>query len=1167
MTQPIKSHTFEETHVVSRPYRNPLLLILLLLILLPFSGLQAQTPDPKFDNYLASVRELLPVDGTLLYDCASMQGYIHWSHNANRFEMFHVDEEAPFSQAWRATITEVGDYWWNTGFVTPANTSVIEEGDLLFYVFYARTNEVHEYTGLAKASFAAQITEPPFTNIVQTFAFPQTGWTRFFVHTIAKDDYGPGDLQATMHFEFFPQIIEFGGFIALNLGQGVDPANLPPNEAMIDPKFDENLAAVRELLPVDGTILIECNDLSRFRYYGHSPGNTFSMINTDDEDVPFSKAYRIQLNEFGEIWEQLMWPSNQAPIQQGDMVLFSFYARSVVAQQETGGAFHAFSGMSTPQWYDLAALEMTPPPEEWTQYYFFGKAKIDHDIGKLITQIRFSSLKKIIDVGGFMALNLGQEIQYSDLPYNAITYVGREEDAPWREAARARIEEHRKSELTVSVVDDSGEPVVGADIAVEMKRHSFKFGISPAWMFYILEGPDWDTYRQNLLRLFNTATQYLAMGNDDWGWYAQPSSRPISISQVEWLRAHNMNIDGGVLIWPGWNQMPSSFIDLADDPEAFHTAFIHHLDTIVPLGRSLGYQSWDIINEPSFMHDVMDILGNEVIIDWFEHTHALHPEAELSINETGIIQSGGYAYTQDNLENLIMMLQDANAPMHRVGFQCHMGSYLPSPDEVFDILERYAAFGLNIYISEFDINTDDEQAQADYTRDFMTIIFSHPAVNNFTMWGFWEATMFFPKGALFRTDWSRKPNYYAFTDLLFNQWWTTEEGQTNEQGEYAVRGFLGEYEITIMKDDLSVTLDTLLVKEGTAVTLVLAEPPITYNLDLDVDPSGAGMVTGAGEYEAGAQVNISAVADSDWAFVKWTGNIDHISHPDSAIAIVTMPASDISFTALFEYTGVVLTLNVDMRQISYFKPDEDVLLVTGNMLDWAIPGTQPGNQLMTRVGETMIWTKAFHVRPGAYEYKYFLNDGWEHGEWDGGSNRAIVLEDDKTVYNAWSKMGEAFLVAFSVKNNLNHPIAGAVITVDGFTYHAGEYEIGYLPAGDYDYHVHLDGYFEATGSFNISNEAVSVNVLMLADDTAITDPEHAGMKVFPNPVRNTLTVQSGVAMTGIQVFDMLGRPLLFSTVDGTKGELDLSALDQGMYLIRVFTTSEVQTFRITLIKD
>jgi endo-1,4-beta-xylanase len=1122
--------------------------------------------DPKFNDYLASVRELLPVDGTLLFDGTFTSTFHHWGHGANTIELFQADEEMPFSHAWRAAITDV-EWWWKTGFEISPNTSAIQEGDMLFWVFYARTNEVDELIGLAKAHFAFQTSEPPFMEILQMDAYPQTGWTRFYVYKEAPANYEPGALRGIVHLEYFPQIIEFGGFIGLNLGQGIDPADLPRNEAMIDPKFDENLASVRELLPVDGTLLYDCASLDGYKYYGTFPDNMLSMINTENDDVPFGRAFRLNTSSFTPgLFEQLIFPKNETPVQWNDMVFMVFYARSVIPKQETGRAMHAGCGTSSYGSREITSLSLRPPGDEWTPYYLFGRARQVYEIGELLTFFFFSHSPQTIDIGGFIALNLGQDINSLDLPYTVTTYPGREEDAPWRATAAERIEEHRKGDLLVQVVDDEGVSVSDAIVSVEMKRHEFKFGTSPAWMSDILQGAKWDMYREQLFSLFNAVTAGFFMGNDDYGWYAQPSYRTGVVALTKWLKQNNMSISGTTLIYPGWALMPSFIIDLADDPEALHTALIHHLDTIVPIGRDAGVEMWDVINEQTITHDVMDILGDEVLIDWFEHVHFLHPEAQLSINDFNILMGGGDPGQHANLKYLINMLQDANAPIHRVGFQSHFNNYLPSIERIFEILEDFSVYDLNIHISEFDIDIYDEEAQADYTRDFMTIIFSHPSVDRFTHWGFWEATMYIPNGAMFRVDWSEKPNYHAYTDLVFNQWWTEEEGLSDENGGFFVRGFLGDYEITAVKDHLSATLDTVLVKDGTTITLVLAEPPVTYNLDLDVNPPGTAVVTGAGEYESGTQINISAIADSDWIFVNWTGDTDHVDHLDSAMAIVNMPASNVSLTAHFEYTGILLNLNVDMRRVEDFNPNEDVVHVTGSMLDWAIPVTNPDNQLMTRLGETMIWNKTFYLEEGEYEYKYFLNNGWDNGEWSGITNRNISVEDDMTVYNAWGMMGEAFLVNFSVKNENDHTIDDAVIIVNSFSYNAGEYEIGYLPSGQYEYYLHHNDFGEVTGHFSISGEAVWVNVLMTADDTAINDMEVIDIKIFPNPVQNTLFVEANMMITDILVIDIPGRPVLSVKVQDKQNELDLSGLYNGMYFIRVFTGKGVQTIKIQIIR-
>lgn len=93
--------------------------------------------------------------------------------------------------------------------------------------------------------------------------------------------------------------------------------------------------------------------------------------------------------------------------------------------------------------------------------------------------------------------------------------------------------------------------------------------------------------------------------------------------------------------------------------------------------------------------------------------------------------------------------------------------------------------------------------------------------------------MYISNGAMFRVDWSEKPNYHAYTDLVFNQWWTEEEGLVNDKGEFKVRGFLGDYEITASRNGLSSTQEAVLVKDGTAITMVLTDP--TSNIGEFVD--------------------------------------------------------------------------------------------------------------------------------------------------------------------------------------------------------------------------------------------------------------------------------------------------------------------------------------------
>ena len=120
-------------------------------------------------------------------------------------------------------------------------------------------------------------------------------------------------------------------------------------------------------------------------------------------------------------------------------------------------------------------------------------------------------------------------IRLEDLPQTRITYVGRDSDAAWRKAADERIEQIRKSMLTVHVVDGSGRPVTGATVTVEMRQHAFPFGCAydpneiagPA-----AQTPEGRSYAEHFAGLFNVGVDEYAMG---WRAWQRPGDRALAM--------------------------------------------------------------------------------------------------------------------------------------------------------------------------------------------------------------------------------------------------------------------------------------------------------------------------------------------------------------------------------------------------------------------------------------------------------------------------------------------------------------------------------------------------------------------------------------------------------------------------------------------------------------
>jgi hypothetical protein len=119
-------------------------------------------------------------------------------------------------------------------------------------------------------------------------------------------------------------------------------------------------------------------------------------------------------------------------------------------------------------------------------------------------------------------------------------------------------------------------------------------------------------------------------------------------------------------------------------------------------------------------------------------------------------------------------------------------------------MDRMAdTYGKRLQYSELDVtiqhDKDPEQLryQADRLRDALTLAFAHPKMDAIMLWGFWERAHWFPKAALWRADWTIKPIGQAYVDLVTKEWWTDVRGTSGRDGKYAVRGFLGDYEVTV----------------------------------------------------------------------------------------------------------------------------------------------------------------------------------------------------------------------------------------------------------------------------------------------------------------------------------------------------------------------------------
>jgi endo-1,4-beta-xylanase len=243
--------------------------------------------------------------------------------------------------------------------------------------------------------------------------------------------------------------------------------------------------------------------------------------------------------------------------------------------------------------------------------------------------------------------------------------------------------------------------------------------------------------------------------------------------------------------------MPARVRQFEHDPDALWAEIEKHIRAKLAAVRDFGFVSWDVTNETRELKDLPKVFGSEdVYVRMFKLAHEIDPGPRLFLNENTILTSGGKTEAQQaEFERMIRYLLSQHAPLQGIGMQAHFSDSLTPPTEIWRIVDRFAKFGLPIQITEFDLPIEDKQAQADYTRDLLTAWFADPATTGFTMWGFWEGSMWQPEGALVDKNWKVLPNGQAWLDLVKKKWWTDTNVVTDSHGVAKVRVFKGDYEI------------------------------------------------------------------------------------------------------------------------------------------------------------------------------------------------------------------------------------------------------------------------------------------------------------------------------------------------------------------------------------
>jgi GH35 family endo-1,4-beta-xylanase len=527
----------------------------------------------------------------------------------------------------------------------------------------------------------------------------------------------------------------------------------------------------------------------------------------------FAEAVQVQVNGTSAyIYNaQLGWVTTAA-VARNDAVLLSFYARLIQSNDGLVQAQIVFERNADP--YDKSVTFNIPvTSSEWQLLQVPFRAHANFNAGAAHLQVQFAAGPQRFEFARLRLQNYGPLPDISVLPSRTVSPPDAT-NATLLEEARQRIETIRRTPLTVTVTDAGGSPVPGVEVRVQQLRHAFRFGSAVTANGLIQPGQDNEIYRSRIASHFTTSV----LENDlKWPPWECTTCRPNYDQQqtrdgIQWLLDHGIPVRGHNIIWPSFRNLPADLQRLKG--EDLRTRINRHFDDVLgDAGLAGRLYQWDVVNEPFDNYDIQGriggvagvaqsdgLLGNSELLEWFRRARALAPDAQLVLNDFNNLESATSSQHEDYTLRVLQWMQQNKVPLDAVGLQAHFGA-ARGWSRIETVIDRFAAFGLPLAITEFDFNTADEAAQAAFTQNFLTQIFSRPEFSDFLMWGFWASRHWLPAGAMYASDWTSKSNALVYNRLLFREWWTNGEGVTDENGSVTFPVYRGDHQVVVWGPD------------------------------------------------------------------------------------------------------------------------------------------------------------------------------------------------------------------------------------------------------------------------------------------------------------------------------------------------------------------------------
>jgi len=230
----------------------------------------------------------------------------------------------------------------------------------------------------------------------------------------------------------------------------------------------------------------------------------------------------------------------------------------------------------------------------------------------------------------------------------------------------------------------------------------------------------------------------LALVDKTPNWYftdggLRPSPSSYNFQQmdqvVSFAQTNHMAIQAHHLVWGEEKWLPDWLKNGHYSKQQLLTIIQQHISTVG--GRYKGrIAEWSVVNEAFSrsqhvygLHDWWtDHIGDQSYIDdAFVWAHQADPQAKLILNDFG---NESIDPISNAMYDYIKAAKARGVPIDGIGMQMHLdGTHPPRKSDVIANMRRFAAIGVQTYVTEFDVNMNDVQGTENYKRQLEADIY------------------------------------------------------------------------------------------------------------------------------------------------------------------------------------------------------------------------------------------------------------------------------------------------------------------------------------------------------------------------------------------------------------------------------------------------------------